>query len=191
MHINNLNYRDRDFLKSLIVASQEVIINQYQHHINQFENIDSELFEKLANVDLTIKYQSPQGVSIGYDKKMDALTQDFCNLLERIKRQGEHSGYLDMCGHLVVNELVDPYEIRDVMDMYGIDAHELREQVFDYCEDERTTDYFKELYIEMDLSCSWCEEEFDDSGVCQNTECDECDDAYLSEEQIEEKYGDN
>jgi len=41
------------------------------------------------------------------------------------------------------------------------------------------------------LSCSWCEEEFDDSGVCQNNECDECDDAYLSEEQIEEKYGDN
>lgn len=188
MHINNLNYRDRDFLKSLIVASQEVIINQYQHHINQFEQIDSELFEKLSNVDLKIKYQSPQGVAIGYDKKMEQLTQNFCDLLGRLRTEGEHAGYMDMCGHLIVNELVDSYEIRDVMDMYNIDAHELREHVFSYCEDETTTEYFKELFMELDLSCSWCEEEFDDCGVCQNTECDECDDAYLSDEQIEEKY---
>ena len=102
-----------------------------------------------------------------------------------IKYVAEKQARIDILSHLVGNAYVDSYDMKDVLECYSIEPHELKEYTLTYHDDETTEEYFKELYYEFGLMCDECEEEYDSDQVCQNVECFMCDDAYLTEEEIE------
>lgn len=106
--------------------------------------------------------------------------------ISKIRREAEHEARIDLLSHIIGNDYIDAYEMRDIIDMYNITPQELKEYTLKYYENDE--EYFKELYYEMGLICQECEHELDDEGLCSNTECDMCDDSYLSEEQLEERY---
>ena len=104
----------------------------------------------------------------------------------KIRRESEEEARLDILSHIIGNDYIDSYTMRDIIDMYNIEPQELKEYCLKYFED--THEYFKELWEELGLLCTECEHELDDEGLCSNTECEMCDDSYLSEEQLEERY---
>ena len=109
--------------------------------------------------------------------------------ISKIRREAGHDARLGLLSHIIGNDYIDAYEMRDIIDMYSVTPQELREYTFKYYDDDdNVKDYFKELFEEMGLLCQECEHELDDESLCSNTECDSCDDSYLSEEQLEERY---
>ena len=102
-----------------------------------------------------------------------------------MERATEDEARIDILSHLVGNNYIDTYDCKEVLDCYSIEPHELKKYTLTYHDDETTEEYFKELYYECGLLCDECEEEYDSDQVCQNTECFMCDDAYLTEEEIE------
>jgi len=104
-----------------------------------------------------------------------------------IKTRTEHHSRVDILSHLVGNGYIDAYDMRDVLECYSIEPKDLKEYTLSYHDDEDTKQYFTELYYECNLLCDFCEEELDEDELCQNTLCEQCDDAYLSEEELEKR----
>ena len=104
-----------------------------------------------------------------------------------MQRATEDEARIDILSHLVGNGYIDAYDMKDVLECYSLEPQALKEYTLTYHDDDTTNEYFKELYCEFGLICDECEEEYDSEQVCQNTECEMCDDSYLTEEQIEER----
>ena len=104
-----------------------------------------------------------------------------------MQRATEDEARIDILSHLVGNAYIDAYDCKDVLECYSLEPQALKEYTLTYHDDEKTEEYFKELYYEFGLLCDECEEEYDSEQVCKNTDCEMCDDAYLTDEQIQER----
>lgn len=104
-----------------------------------------------------------------------------------IKWRTEQQSRLDILSHLVGNNYIDAYDMSEVLECYSLEPKDLKEYTLSYHDDEDTKKYFEELYYECGLLCSDCEEELDEDELCSNTDCFLCDDAYLSEEELEKR----
>ncbi len=119
---------------------------------------------------------------------METFTkEELESAVRKARYSAQENAYIDMLSHIVTNDLIDAYNIRDVMDCYSIEPQELKQYTLDYHKDDDVMEYFKELYEEYGLLCGLCESELDEDELCSNTDCEDCDDAYLSEAQIKER----